>query len=255
MIHPRNLCLLAVLLPLAAVIAEEALLPAIPAMEPTQEVRAQIVPIRTTVLSSGLAARISDLPLREGDRFEKGDILLALDCGLHRARLAKAGAVLAEARKTWEVNSRLGELRSLSTLEVDVSAARLAGAEADQAIVQIQVNECDVRAPFSGRLSRVEVKRYQYVAEGEPLFELLDDSELEVEMIVPSRWLQWLDVGTELSVNIEELSSVRSAQVARIGARIDPVSQSVKVFATLSDSSGRLMAGMSGAARFPVATQ
>lgn len=255
MMHSRSLCLMAFLLPLAAVVAEEPLLPVIPAMEPTQEVRAQIVPIRSTVLSSGLAARISDLPLREGDRFEKGNILLALDCALHRARLAKASALLNEAQKTWEVNSRLGELRSLSTLEVDISAARLAGAEADQAIVQIQVNECEIRAPFSGRLSRVEVKRYQYVAEGEPLFELLDDSELEVEMIVPSRWLQWLDVGTELSIDVEELSSVRSAQVARIGARIDPVSQSVKVFATLSDSSSRLMVGMSGTARFPVSVR
>lgn len=250
MINVRNFLLIVIFIPTSTVIAEESLLPEIQTNVRTQEVRAQIVPVRSTVLSSGLSARISELPLREGERFAKGDILLALDCSLHRARRAKASALLQEAQKTWEVNSRLGELRSLSTLEVDVSAARLAGAKADQSIVQVQVNECDIRAPFAGQLSRVEVKRYQYVAEGEPLFELIDDSELEVEMIVPSRWLQWLDVGTELSVNIEDLSLVRNAQVSRIGARIDPVSQSVKVFASLSDSSERLMAGMSGKVRF-----
>lgn len=251
MIRARTLLSVLALFSVALASGNDSILPSLPIDKAVGGIRAQIIPVRSTILSSGVSARVAELSFREGDRFERGDTLLVLDCALHRARLEKAKAVVEESLKTWEVNARLGELNSVSTLEVDVAAARLAGAKADLAMIQIQVNECEVHAPFSGRMVRLDVKRYQYVPEGQPLFELIDDSDLEVEMIVPSRWLQWLSAGSELSVYVEELSSVIRARVSRIGARIDPVSQSVKVFASLEEAHPELVAGMSGTAQFP----
>jgi hypothetical protein len=47
-------------------------------------------------------------------------------------------------------------------------------------------------------------------------------------------------------VHIDETRRTYSARLTRIGARVDPVSQSVKVAATITGKPPELIAGMSG---------
>ena len=222
------------------------------------EIRAQISPRRSTMLSSELAAKIDDLGLREGERFKEGQKLVGFDCAVHRARLNKAIAQQQAARKLYEVNSRLDKLGSVSTLELEAAAAQLSAAEAETAMMRTMVERCAVLAPFPGRIAELKVRRYEFVTEGKELMEILDDRELEVEMIVPSRWLSWLVPGTGFKVLIEETGHAYAAEVTRLSARIDPVSQSIKVFGKVfgrvaEKGGGRqeeLLAGMSGRAVF-----
>jgi multidrug efflux pump subunit AcrA (membrane-fusion protein) len=84
------------------------------------------------------------------------------------------------------------------------------------------------------------------VQPGQALLEILDDSILELEFIVPSKWLAWLKTGQGFQVAIDETGKTYPAKVQRIGARVDPVSQSVKISAIVDGKFGELMAGMSG---------
>jgi hypothetical protein len=63
---------------------------------------------------------------------------------------------------------------------------------------------------------------------------------------VPSSWLVWLKVGQRLRVQIDETKRSYPARFTRIGARADPVSQSVKVAAAIDGRFPELVAGMSG---------
>lgn len=78
------------------------------------------------------------------------------------------------------------------------------------------------------------------------MLEILDDSVLELEFIVPSKWLAWLAPGTKFDVAIDETGKTYPAKVQRIGARVDPVSQSVKISAAIDWKFSELIAGMSG---------
>ncbi len=63
---------------------------------------------------------------------------------------------------------------------------------------------------------------------------------------MPSVWLRWLKVGSGFDVQIDETRKTYPAKFTRIGARVDPVSQSVKVAAAIHGRFPELMAGMSG---------
>ncbi|MCW2242493.1 efflux RND transporter periplasmic adaptor subunit [Azospirillum canadense] len=206
--------------------------------------------MRSTILSTEVPGRIADLPLREGERFNAGQRIAGIDCSLHKARLEKARAQAQGARKTHQVHTRLDKLNSISALEVEASAAQLAAAEAEVSMMQTLVDRCSITAPYPGRVVELKVRRDQYVAEGHELMEILDDRDLEVELIVPSRWLSWLKPGTPFSVRIEETGKTVSAKIVRLGARIDPVSQSIKIFGSLIQPTPDLIAGMSGTAQF-----
>ena len=78
------------------------------------------------------------------------------------------------------------------------------------------------------------------------MLDIIDDSVLELEFLVPSHWLSWLRVGGKFEVQIDETRKSYPAKFIRIGARVDPVSQSVKVAAAIDGKFPELIAGMSG---------
>ncbi len=214
------------------------------------EVRAQLTAKYSTVLSAEISAAIKQLTIREGERFKKGDLLVVFDCAIQQAQLQKAQATAEGATKTFEVNSRLSELESVGTLDVDLAKAKLGEAKADIALTQAALQKCRIQAPFSGRVVTLPAHEHQYMKVGDPILDIIDDSQLELKLIVPSGWLRKLKPGLAFQVHIDELDQDFPAQIDSIGASIDAVSQTVAVVAHVTGKHSELLTGMSGKAIF-----
>lgn len=219
------------------------------AAQSAMEVRVLIAPRHATVLSSEIAGKISELPFREGEAFEEGQEIATLDCDSYRARLQLADARAGGAERKLEAVRLLDQRKAVGRVDLDLAASEVDAAKAEQQMAAKDVSRCVVRAPFSGRVAELRVKRYQYVATGEPLADILNERDLEVELIVPSRWISWLAVGTRFKTRIEELQRDYQAEVTRIVPRIDPVSQTVKLYGVIPGAHPELVAGMSGVAQ------
>ncbi len=212
----------------------------------TAAIRAQLSPRRYTTLSGEIAAKIDRLIVREGDRVKDGQTLVAMDCSLQRASLEKARAAQLAAEKTKAVNKRLHEMNAGGALEAEVAAVEAAKAAAEVQAGQAVVAKCTVTAPFAGRIAELKVREQQFVQPGTPMVEVIDDSVLEVEFLAPSRWLTWLKPGAVFKIAVDETERTYPARIARLGARVDPVSQTVKVIGEITGGQSELMAGMSG---------
>lgn len=213
---------------------------------PPATVRAQLVPVHSTPISSEMAGRIAELPLREGDAFREGAVLVRFGCAGQEAELVRARATFDKKKRVHEVNTRLNRMQSISQLELDVSAAEVAEAAAAVQIAQAVVARCTIVAPWSGRVAELHARRYQSVGEGQALLDVLDDRTLEIEMIVPSTSLAWLKPGYRFALAVDETGRQYEAELDRLGARVDPVSQSIKVYGRLLAAAPDLLAGMSG---------
>jgi RND family efflux transporter MFP subunit len=242
---PAVFCALAAILALQAPAAAQPAPPRDAAGVP-QVIRAQLVPRAFTTLSSETAARIDRISRRAGEHFQKGETLVEFDCVAQRAQVARARAVLKAAEKTYAVNRRLFDMKSLSGLELEVSAAEIDKAKADLAVAEATQSKCIVEAPFPGVVADQKARESQYTTPGQPLLEILNDRDLELEFIVPSAWLRWLKTGFAFSVAIDETDRTYRAHVALLGGRVDPVSESIKVTGVIDGDARDLMAGMSG---------
>lgn len=211
-----------------------------------QEIRAQLSPRRYTTLAAEIGAKINRLPIAEGGAFRQGALLIAFDCSLQNAQLQKAKAALAAAQSAWQGNKRLAELNSVGRIELDASEAEAAKAKADVDAMAAVLGKCNITAPFAGRVSEQKAREQQFVQPGQAMLEIIDDSVLELEFIVPSRWLAWLKAGHRFHVRIDETGKEYPAKVKRLGAVVDPVSQSIKIVATIDGRFADLIAGMSG---------
>jgi membrane fusion protein, multidrug efflux system len=59
--------------------------------------------------------------------------------------------------------------------------------------------------------------------------------------------LPQLKTGKAFKVTLDETAKTYQAQIIRIGGRVDPVSQTIKVYGRIADNSVELLPGMSGA--------
>lgn len=225
--------------------------PAGPAADKDGRIRTQLNARNAVTIAAEIPARVATLRLREGDAFRAGELLVGLDCSLHQSQQRKAEAAVEAASAVVASNQRLSELNSIGALEVQQGQARLKEAQAELAGNRLLVNRCNISAPFSGRVAKRHVAAHQFVAPGNPLLDIIDTGQLEVQMIVPSRWLAWLRPGAAFQVDVEELGKRYPARVQRLGAQIDPVSQTVAVFGVMDGNQPGLLPGMSGWAVFP----
>lgn len=211
-----------------------------------QEIRAQLLPRQFTTLAAEIGAKVNKLAVPEGGAFKAGQTLVNFDCSVQQAMLQKARAELNAAEATDKANQRLAELNSVGKLEVDLGRAGRQKAIAEVGAQQAVLGKCSIAAPFAGRVAEQKVREQQFVQPGQPLLDILDDSVLELEFLVPSAWLVWLRKGQTFEVEIDETGQRYPARFERIGARVDPVSQSVKVAAAIDGRFPELIAGMSG---------
>ena len=257
---PALVCALLLATALSAQAAAPAPLPAsLPAVAPAvaaptsakpalerQEIRAQLLPRRYTTIAAEIGIKVNRLPVPEGGAFSAGQLLVSFDCTLQQAQLQKAVAEQDAAELTLKSNQRLAELNSVGQLELDLSRAAVGKARAEVGANRAVLGKCSVAAPFAGRVAEQKVREQQYVQPGQALLDIIDDSVLELEFLVPSHWLGWLRVGSKFQVQIDETRKTYPAKFIRIGARVDPVSQSVKVAAAIDGRFSELIAGMSG---------
>ena len=203
-----------------------------------------------TVISSELSARVETVPRRAGEAFEQGEPLVELDCGLYRAERSKVGAKLARAKRKLDNRERLADLDSVGKLEVELARLAVKEARAELRIARLNAGRCTVEAPFDGRVVQIHAREHESVKAQQKMIEIVGRA-LEVRVIVPARWLDWLDTGAAMKLRAEETGSEVAGTVTRIGAAVDPVSHTVPVWASLDSPDAGLRPGMSGSVRFP----
>lgn len=210
------------------------------------EIRAQLQPVQYTTISSEVPGKIQRIAFREGQAFRKGAVLIELDCALQKAQLRKAHATLDAAERTAVANRRLFELSSVGQIEMENSAAEAEKARAEVAFMATTVSKCTIKAPFDGKVAEQKGREEQFVQPGQPVLDILNNGAMELEFLVPSKWLVWLNVRTRVSIHLDETDHTYPAVVKSIGAKADAVSQSVKITAVIAGDFPELAPGMSG---------
>lgn len=221
-----------------------------PAAATGEHARALIRSKFQAVLSSEIAGRILKMPVREGERFGKGDRLVEFDCAWYVASQQSAQAALSHAQAKQNGTEAMAAMRSAGSMDVALARADTEKAKADLKLAAISVERCLIAAPFDGRVVEQKIHAFESVAQNTPLLTVLADSDLEVSLVVPATWLVWLKPGQPFTLAIDETNHTHPGTISRLGAQIDPISQTVTVYGDLSDPDRDLVAGMSGTASF-----
>lgn len=201
-------------------------------------------------IRSDLNARVISAPFLEGMPFKKGDVLIKFDCSKQRAEYQAAKASANAAWIEHKTKKKLLKHQAVGKKEVEIAGARAAEANAELKVHKVKNEHCKIRAPFAGRVVELNTKKHELPSREQPLLTILNDGSLILEMVVPSKWLTWINIGTPFQFFIDETQQTITASISRMGAEIDPVSQTISVVGKLDPKGVLVLSGMSGTAAF-----
>lgn len=223
--------------------------PGKPVAEPAaRDIRVQVVAETSATIGAPMAGRLSQFPLKDGERFTQGQVLARFFCAEKEGALGHARALLEGKRQVFSNRQKLHNLGSSSDVEFSVAEAELQEAAADLQTAQAMVDACVVVAPFAGRVAGIFTHNFQFVGAGAPLLEILSDKDLDLELIVPSLWLTWLKPGMPFDVAIDETGQTYAAKIIRLSGKVDAISRSIKIYGKINNPADALLPGMSGRA-------
>lgn len=155
------------------------------------EVRAQA----QAALAAGEAGEVMQVRVREGDRVERGELLVVIDPSRAQAQLK---AALAQQKRIGEQleqaareGKRLRESGARLVAEIDIEratsreqelSAQRAELAATVAEARAVLNRLRVRAPFAGQVSGRSVDPGDYVQGGDPVLELVGSGSVEIQV-------------------------------------------------------------------------
>ena len=201
-------------------------------------------------ISSELVAKVARLPFKEGQSFKAGDVIVEFDCRRYKADLRAAEADVEAAKIKVRTNEALDRHAAVGADELAISRVKLQQAEATAEALRIKTDQCIVSAPFDGRVVEWKINQHEIAEAAAPLIHIVNEGDLELELIVPSSWLVWLNGGDTFSFHIDELKRDVKAQLMFVGATVDPISRTALVSAKIIDANLEVLPGMSGTATF-----
>ncbi len=211
-----------------------------------RESRALVVASQEAILSSELAARIENIAVKEMQRFKKGDLLIQFDCSLYEAQKDVVSANANSALIKLKSDEQMLQMRSIGKYELELSISEYEKAKSELLIAELNVERCQIKAPFDGAVEEVVVNTFETIQPQVELMKIIQTEVLELEMVVSSEWISWLKIGHPIKVYIDEIQKEFNATISGIGANVDAVSQTIQLKGTITDTSPALLPGMSG---------
>ncbi|MAE51860.1 MAG: hypothetical protein CMH27_08615 [Micavibrio sp.] len=205
-----------------------------------------LVPQKATVISSSKDGKIAAIHFENGDMFRKGDILVEYECKDLKAEMEIAEAEKDFTQKRTMRHEKLLNLDIISDIEHLGIKTEDIKAEGQAKIIESKLEQCYIRAAYDGRVTNRLANPHEYTRSDRVLMEVASLDDLEIEFLVPSRWLRWVNVGAPLTLSITETGETYEAKIERIHGEVDPVSQSIQMSAKLSPYTTPLLPGMSG---------
>jgi membrane fusion protein (multidrug efflux system) len=216
-------------------------------------------------VTADTAAKVLAVMVDRGQRVKMGQELARLDVQTAAFGAREAQANVASARAQRQLAEEeckraqsLLDKGAITRSEYDRQSTQctsalqqVAAAEARAAMMSKSIRDGIVRAPFDGVISDKNVTSGDWVQPGRPLFTLVDDDPLKIEVSVPEAAVR--AVQKDQKVEIEAVANPGKtyiATVTRLGAEIGR-SRSLLVEATLEKGSD-LVPGMFAEARVTV---
>lgn len=197
-------------------------------------------------LSTDAPMRLVRLPFREGHAFLSGDTIAVFDCRRIEAERQAARGVLRESELNLEANLKLDSYKAVGKHEIEVARARLEKARGEHRITETRLEDCIIRAPFSGRVSEAPVRVWEFTMAQRPYISIVEDGNLEIDFIVPSRLLVSLTIGQEISFLVDEIPEGKGrAEITAINPTVDPVSKTLRITTKVLSAPKALASGMS----------
>jgi multidrug efflux system membrane fusion protein len=132
----------------------------------TIRISGQTRPDKRTELAIRTGGIVAELPHRQGEWLEEGDLVLSLDAEERHALIETARQLLVQREAELKATEELVSRGALPTLRADEARSAAAAARSQLETALAELERTRILAPFAGVLDRVRVEKGAFVGQG-----------------------------------------------------------------------------------------
>lgn len=193
------------------------------------------------MLSTQQSGMITKIYFKNGQRVKQGDLLVQLDDAAQRAAYNKDKAALYETQTQYNRYMQLKKVDPsiLSQVQLDQVYAAYQEAKATLEGDTENLNQMQLRAPFSGILGATNVSVGSFLNVGAQIVALINPDDLEVAYPVPETSFDLVKLGQKVSLQTDAYpGKTFTGTVVFKGSLVDPTSRAFNVRARVDDPKG-----------------
>jgi len=181
----------------------------------------KLIPSEEVDLSFETSGKITNIYFKEGSAVKKGDLLAKINDARLQAQLKKLQAQL-ELYKSKEFRQKtLLAQEAISQESYDESFTSVQTTLADIELINAQIKETELTAPFDGVLGLRLVSEGAYANPSMVIVKLTKISPLKLEFSVPEIYIDVIKPGTDVTFFLDQDTTEYKATVSATESRID----------------------------------
>jgi membrane fusion protein (multidrug efflux system) len=198
-----------------------------------------------TVVSE-IDGAVKDLPFREGGFIRRGELIAQLDDVQLAAELARAEALRAQSKATYDRVKSIVDQGAGAPQDLDDASSALKVADANLQLAAARFSKTRITAPFDGVIGARKVSVGTFLRGGQAITELANIDDIRVSFSAPERFVSRLSDGAEVTVSTTAFSGLAlKGKIVVIEPVIDLTTRSARVVARVQNSGRRFRPGMS----------
>ena len=230
----------------------------LPAAVPVSVVEIKPVPMRDVIYLPGTteawqdvkvaadtAGRIEWMGPREGEKVNKGDLLIKIDVSAHKAAMDHAAAQFKLADDLYQRRRRLFERKIIAKEELDQSATQRTLAATDYEQIKVKYNHGFPRSPITGIINHLYVDAGEFIDTGEPITDIVNIERIKINVRVPELDVRFVLKGQKTPVKIDAFPERElNGQVDFVAFKADPATKTFLVRTLIDNPFGDIRPGM-----------
>ncbi len=196
-------------------------------------------------IKSEIAGTIAEINFQEGQRVEKGHLLIRIDESKLAASAAESEATFKLSELNFERSQQLLKETLISQQEFDQASSQFQINKANLDLKRQQLKDARILAPFSGIVGGRTISPGQVIASSMTLTWLTDIDPVKVEINVPERFIGQLKIGQKIQINVAAYPGRKfDGEVYFIAEQVDPATRTAFVKAKIPNPDLVLKPGM-----------
>jgi membrane fusion protein (multidrug efflux system) len=184
---------------------------------------------------------INEIFIKSGENVGEGQILATIDDGGLKQQLSQLQITYNLAKTTYERQERLWNQKIGSEIQYLESKSMFEAQS--EAIEQLnkQLSKTVIRAPFSGTVDNVIVKKGEVVYPGRSnLMLLVNMQEMYVESKVPENYINSITKGKDVVIEAPILDMILKSKISLVANYINPLNRTYRIEAEIPDNNYKI---------------
>jgi membrane fusion protein, multidrug efflux system len=202
-------------------------------------------------VAANTAGRVDWIGPREGQKVNKGDLLIKIDVSALKASLDHAKAAYKLAGDLYQRRLRLYDNKIIAREELDQSETQRTLALTDLEQIKVRYNHGFPKSPITGIVNHLYLDVGEYADIGKPIADIVNIDKIKINVRVPELDVRFVKKGQQTSVKIDAFPDrTLIGTVDFVSFKADPATKTFLVRSIIDNPDHDIRPGMIGRVAF-----